>query len=597
MRDLATIVVLVPMLFTAITSTLLAAYAWRWRSRGGVRFFTLFAILQAVWVVAYLLEIISPALEQKIAWDTLQWIPFSLIGVVLLEFTVRYTQQQQIIPIRARQIIALPAFIFIVLIFMPSVHDIVYADATLVQTDYFVVMVYPFAVLPTLATLYVIGCVLLALLLLALRLRTSSRAGRVQIIYIFAGAFSAMLLAVLPIVMDITFLGLRDLTPFGFGLGNLIIGVGIFRDRLFYIIPVARDLIIESLSEIVLVVDDQGRIMDHNRSFARFTTAEVLIGEPAARVAPFWEALMARKGDGDLRAFYFHEDVHFTIEGREYIFNLFANPIHQPSGAVIGTIIIARDVTTKRTAAAARAEREQLSRDLETERALNETRAHFMRRIAHEFRTPLTVIRLNHDLVRHYSDRLTAAQREERLDLISRQIDLMSAMIQQLQNALTSREAITVHPQTVQLSVVLDEVLTGLRAGVGAERTIEVTIAPEAHTVRLDHDLLRLWLNNLIGNACKYSPSDRVVEVHACAERGTLVLEVRDYGIGIPSEALPRLFEPFYRAPNATVQPGIGLGLSLVRDTVRAHGGEIVISGIDGEAGTRAMITLPGAVV
>jgi PAS domain S-box-containing protein len=564
--------------------------------RAEVRFFVLSAALHVFWIVGYLLEIISLTLEQKIAWDILQWIPFSVLGVVLLEFTVRYTQQQYLIPLRARQIIALPAFIFIAFLFIPSVQDAVYADATLVQTEYFVLLSYSLTPLTAFIMLYAVGCVLLSLLLLFHRMRTSSRTGRVQIAYIFAVILIPMLLIVIPASLGWTFLGLRDLTPFGFGLGNLIIAVGIFRDRLFHIIPVARDLIIESLSEVVLVVDDQGRIMDHNRSFARFTTADVLIGEPAARVAPFWEALMARKGDGDLRAFYFHEDVRFTIEGREYIFNLFANPIHQPSGAVIGTIIIARDVTTKRTAAAARAEREQLSRDLETERALNETRAHFMRRIAHEFRTPLTVLRLNHDLMRHYSDRLTAAQREERLDLITRQIDLMSAMIQQLQNALASREAITVHPQTVQLSVVLDEVLTGLRTSVGAERTIEVTIAPEAHTVRLDPDLLRLWLNNLIGNACKYSPSGSVVEIHACAERGTLVLEVRDYGIGIPPEALPRLFEPFYRAPNATAQPGIGLGLSLVRDTVRAHGGEIAIGGIDGEPGTRATITLPGAV-
>jgi signal transduction histidine kinase len=595
--NLSMVMLLVPMLLTAITSAWLAAYAWRWRQRPGVSFFMLFAVCQVVWLTGYIFEVISPTLEMKMFWDSIQWVPFTLTGITLTEFTVRYTQQEALLPLRARQLIALPAPVFILLALTNPLHSLIYVDPQIVRTEYFDIFTYPITPLFALITLYAIGGALVSLVLLAVRMRSSSQAGRVQLVYVFSAILIALVVICVPVASGWTFLGLRDLTPFGFALSNGIMAIGIFRNRLFHIVPVARDLIIQSLSEIVVVVGADGRVMDHNRSLERFTTADVLVGEHAARVVPFWGALMARKGDGDLRAFYFHDDVRLNIEEREYVFNVFVNPIHQPDGSILGVIVVARDVTAKRAREAARHERDQLNRALETERALNEMRTHFMHRVVHEFRTPLSVIRLNHDILRRHGDQLTMEQRAEKLDRIAYQIDQLNDMLQQLQDALERRDAIRVELTSVGLSAMLDEVLASLHPALLGGRVIERAIAPDADTALLDPTLLRLWLSNLISNACKYSPPDSRIEVSARAEDGTLLLEVRDYGIGIPAEALPRLFEPFYRAPNASRKPGIGLGLVLVRDTVRAHGGDIHISGCGDEPGTRVTLTLPGTIV
>ncbi len=592
----AAVVLLAPIVFAGISSAWLAEYARQWRSRDGVSFFSRFWLLVVILMTGYLLEVISLTLEQKVFWDAIQWIPFALLGIALLEFAVLYTQQEATLPRLVRRVIALPALAFIPIVATSSLHTLIYDQPTLIETDYFVVLTYPFTPLITLISVYMFACVLLALLLLLDRLRASSRAGRVQITYICISLLIPILVIFIPGSLNWTFLGLRDLTPLGFALGNVVMIVGVLRERLFQITPVARDLIVESLSEIVLVVDGKGRILDHNQGLMRFAPAGVLIGEPAARVVPFWEPLMAHRHNADSGAFQFHGDVHFMFHDRRYIFDVFANPFRQNDGKVTGTVIVAQDVTVERAASAAAHEREQLSRELETQRLLSEAQTHLIRRIAHEFRIPMSIIRLNHDLLIRYSERLSDEQRYEKLSLINRQIDHMDAMLQQLHDVLINRETIPVQPEVVDLKAVLDEVLLGVRATDCAARTIDWAIEPQAQSARIDPNLLRLWLNNLIGNACKYSPPDSPIEVRARVEEEALVLEVRDYGIGIPQQALPHLFDPFYRAPNTTAQPGIGLGLSLVRDTVRAHGGEIALGGIDGEPGTRATITLPGVV-
>jgi signal transduction histidine kinase len=112
-------------------------------------------------------------------------------------------------------------------------------------------------------------------------------------------------------------------------------------------------------------------------------------------------------------------------------------------------------------------------------------------------------------------------------------------------------------------------------------------------TVRCDADRLQRVLENLLNNAIKYSPDGGAVEVSIAAEGGAAVLRVRDYGIGISPEALPRIFERSYRAPEAAATaPGLGLGLTIAAHVIDRHGGTIHAEPTDG-AGTVVSIRLP----
>lgn len=98
-----------------------------------------------------------------------------------------------------------------------------------------------------------------------------------------------------------------------------------------------------------------------------------------------------------------------------------------------------------------------------------------------------------------------------------------------------------------------------------------------------DADLLTQAVNNLLSNALKFSPAQTEVKVTAQADEATLRITVSDQGCGIPTEALPHLFEKFYRVPRVALGiehadvAGTGLGLALVREVAEQHGGRVTV--------------------
>lgn len=127
-----------------------------------------------------------------------------------------------------------------------------------------------------------------------------------------------------------------------------------------------------------------------------------------------------------------------------------------------------------------------------------------------------------------------------------------------------------------------------------SERHPVVLEAPErAVLVIADADRLQRVIENLVSNAIKYSPEGGAIEVSVALEAGQAVIRVRDYGIGISPDALPRIFDRSYRAPEAAAHaPGLGLGLSIAAQVVQRHGGRIDAAAAPA-AGTLVSIWLP----
>lgn len=96
----------------------------------------------------------------------------------------------------------------------------------------------------------------------------------------------------------------------------------------------------------------------------------------------------------------------------------------------------------------------------------------------------------------------------------------------------------------------------------------------------------------LLENACKYTPDGGQVTIIGKRKERELVVTIADTGIGIAQDDLPRLFERFYRAPNACIQPGMGLGLSIALSIVEQHSGTIKVESTLGQ-GSRFTISLP----
>jgi two-component system OmpR family sensor kinase len=113
--------------------------------------------------------------------------------------------------------------------------------------------------------------------------------------------------------------------------------------------------------------------------------------------------------------------------------------------------------------------------------------------------------------------------------------------------------------------------------------------------VRGDREALRVMLSNLIDNALRYTPADGSVTVRIMREGADVVIEVEDTGPGIAAEQRARVFDRFYRVPNATADEGSGLGLAIVKRVVDRHAGSVTLDDAAAGRGLKVSVRLPAA--
>jgi len=220
----------------------------------------------------------------------------------------------------------------------------------------------------------------------------------------------------------------------------------------------------------------------------------------------------------------------------------------------------------------------------------------FVQMVTHELRSPLSAVQsMLRVLEQGYVGPITSEQR----DLIQRsqrRVSFLLALVKDLlELAAGKMERLKGEKKEVNLGGVITRV-TELMQTRAEEKGLEfkVEIAEEPLVmVGIEDGLERVFVN-LVGNAIKYTPTGGLVRVRAWSEDDQIKVEVSDTGIGIPEEALPRIFEEFYRAKNAKAveMEGTGLGLAIAKDVVEQHGGQISVESVLGK-GSTFCVTLP----
>jgi two-component system sensor histidine kinase KdpD len=125
------------------------------------------------------------------------------------------------------------------------------------------------------------------------------------------------------------------------------------------------------------------------------------------------------------------------------------------------------------------------------------------------------------------------------------------------------------------------------------KRPLAIQHDPETALVQMDFVLIEQVLLNLLENACLYTPENTPIEIHTQRLPGQLAISITDHGPGIPNESMAHIFEKFYRIPNSA-SGGTGLGLSVSRGMVEAHGGQLTAENVPG-AGARFTVLLPAS--
>lgn len=354
-----------------------------------------------------------------------------------------------------------------------------------------------------------------------------------------------------------------------------------------HVTPTARDAVVESIENGILVLDSDGTVVDMNPAAEEILgqAAAGAIGQPAADVLSEMGRLLNLLETPEKH----HAEMSLGAGDEERIFDVQVSPLIDQSGHRRGRFVILRDISERKRAEAALREARQVAE------AANEAKSEFMSVASHEMRTPITCIKGYTDLLAKFMEKWADDVHLEFLDIIRVNADRLAELVADLSDmARIESGRLHLEPGRVDIEEVVEEAAEDLRPQAEEkEQVLSVDVPEGLPHVWGDRDSLVRVTSSLLSNAHKFTPAGGRITVFAEAieEEGpeTVVhVAVRDNGIGIRPEELEKVFEKFYRSDDrqATDLPGSGLGLSIASNLVEMQGGKIWLESVFREGTT-----------
>ncbi|MBN1954714.1 MAG: GAF domain-containing protein [Anaerolineae bacterium] len=320
-------------------------------------------------------------------------------------------------------------------------------------------------------------------------------------------------------------------------------------------------------TDAVLVTDNAGRIVLLNTAAERAfgLPAEQAVGKPLEEVIPSPPLVdLFRRGAED-------RPPHVAEVPLDDERILYAS-IARVEG--VGHVAVMQDITYLK-------ELEQLKNE-------------FVATVSHDLRSPLGSIYGYADLLSKIIEqqeeqelvKQIKSQGEDFVQRIKVRARQMAELVEDLLDLGKIEAGVEMAQTSCQITTIVAEVVEEARIKSQVKKVaLDATVPDDLPAVVGDPRQLRRAIDNLVGNAIKYTPTGGAVHVQAWAESNSVMVEVKDTGIGIPREEMPRLFEKFYRVPAPETEdiPGTGLGLAITKAIVEQHGGQVWVESEPGK--------------
>jgi signal transduction histidine kinase len=341
--------------------------------------------------------------------------------------------------------------------------------------------------------------------------------------------------------------------------------------------------VLNSLPEGFAITDREGRISFANRALSALCqgpdTDEDLAGremeaclgldrtDPAV-AALLHPAAQSRHSVAEIRR---------TLNGSDQFLRVARCPLRREDGQTgSGYVWTTRDVTQQKLSA--------------------QMRDQFLHTATHELRTPLANIKAYAETL-DIEDELDMQKQKQFLNIISSEATRLARLVDDLLD-ISSMEvgSLALQVDETDIQRVFSEVVDKVQAEIDKKEIQFITNYPAKWPkIHLDKDKITTSLVNVVGNAIKYTPPGGRVTLEVQIEGSDLTVRVDDTGVGIAPRDLPHVFDKFYRSSDARVQDevGSGLGLSLVKEVIRLHGGTVSVKSDETQPGTQFTIKLP----
>lgn len=236
----------------------------------------------------------------------------------------------------------------------------------------------------------------------------------------------------------------------------------------------------------------------------------------------------------------------------------------------------------------------QLTINLNNEKEANAIKSRFINTISHEYRTPLTVILNSAEIIKL---KIPGENKEElvnHIDNIKKSVELLNSLINDVVNfKIVDSKINKDNFITLDLIQLLKNVAEEMAFIDNNSHKINLSSDNESNFLKSDHNYLKLIFSNLIMNAFKYSDTDSPVDISIKTSSENIIVEIKDYGIGISESDLEHIFEPFFKSEkHIGISTGSGLGLSIIRKLVEGLGGVITCES-EISKGAAFTVTLP----
>jgi signal transduction histidine kinase len=248
----------------------------------------------------------------------------------------------------------------------------------------------------------------------------------------------------------------------------------------------------------------------------------------------------------------------------------------------------------ERLLATERENADRLAEQNERLRELDRMKDQFVSTVSHELRTPLTSMIGYLELTLEGEAGELNDEQQQFLEIVNRNCQRLNKLIDDiLFISRVDAGRLSFDPRWLELGELAEASVESARAA-AARRSVglQCSVAPDLPALWADPTRLKQLIDNLLSNAIKFTSEGGTAGVNVDRHDDSLVLEVRDTGVGIPEDEVGRLFERFFRASTGTAAPGTGLGLSIVKSIVDAHGGTISVESELG-VGTTFTVDLP----
>lgn len=358
-----------------------------------------------------------------------------------------------------------------------------------------------------------------------------------------------------------------DLTPFAFTLTGVVCAWGMFRFQLFDLVPVARDAVIESMGDGVVVLDAQDRIADINPAALRMlgVTQGSPVGQRVAAVSAAWPDVVRYLGTTTET----QSEIRVGGDPASYL-DVRIAPLHDQHGHTTGRLILLRDITERKL--------------------VDELRDDLTHALVHDLRNPLAGINGSLEVL---GDEAVSPVQQEMLQIARANTQRMLGLVDSILDVSRLESGkMPLERHSIHLAALAAEAL-GLQQPLVAEKQLhlESNVPLDLPAVLVDPRLIVRVLHNLIDNAIKFTPKGGTIRISAQPDStpGQLEVSVGDSGPGIAPPLQARLFQKFVAGRDRG--HGSGMGLAFCRLVIEAHGGHIWVA--DSSAlGTTVTFTL-----